>query len=388
MVTKGRMVEKIVASMHEGAGVSVETNQWLPPTLGNGTQKREIDVLITTSVAGYPVRLAIECKNEKTPAGSPDLGIFIDKLNHVGIPPQQGIFVSVTGFTKGALERAKATGVRCLLLSDVGTKLGDAVVEAFQSVLYLLASVESFVISNTASPADVEYRDTALVFFDEEEKPCGMVQDLIWYAWKQGKIPDTIGVHEVTIDVPETWHQRAGAKTIQVMGCTASVRVRGVVITLKGEVSNHALLDAETRTMSKWQLEVRFPKVTEQPRISMIESEDEVETAVASKGAINIGIGRIRLPRIIQESLYWPPSKRALDLLSDRVRRFEAGEIPDPRPSGLAEIEGTDFATIFEPIWEGHPAGRTAPADESGAPRPTAVHQRRKSETSHRHPLA
>lgn len=30
--------------------------------------KREIDVLLTTEVSGYPVRLALECKNESKPA--------------------------------------------------------------------------------------------------------------------------------------------------------------------------------------------------------------------------------------------------------------------------------------------------------------------------------
>lgn len=366
MVTKGRMVEKIVASMHEEAGVTIETNKWLPPAIGTGTQKREIDVLITTSVTGYPVQLAIECKNEAKQVGSPDLGVFIDKLHYVGIPPQQGIFVSVAGYTKGALERAKAAGVRCLILSDVSKNLTDTVIRAFQSILYLLASIEQITILNTATPNDVEYENMNLTFFDAEGEPCATVQDFIWHEWLEGKIPDTIGQHEITLNLPDGWHQQAGEKHIVIMGVKAQVRVYGIVIRSQGSISNHALLNAQTETFDKWRLNVDFKNVTERPSIIILETEDAVETAMSNPESINISVGRIRLPRIVFPfaCIYWPPSKRALDLLADRARRFELGEIPDPHPSSLTEIEGTDFATIFEPIWEGHPAGFPEPGPE------------------------
>ncbi len=80
--------------MHDHPGVTVERNRRLPPASGLGG-KREIDVLITAIVAGYPVQMAVECKNEAD--------AFIGKLQHVGIPPQQGIYISANGYTTGAI---------------------------------------------------------------------------------------------------------------------------------------------------------------------------------------------------------------------------------------------------------------------------------------------
>lgn len=53
-----------MAVMHGSPGLLVERNVLLP-AVGNPGRKRETDVLLTSAVAGYRVRFAIECKNEK-----------------------------------------------------------------------------------------------------------------------------------------------------------------------------------------------------------------------------------------------------------------------------------------------------------------------------------
>lgn len=58
---KGRLVEEIVEKMHADSNVKVERRAFLDPV--GGSRKREIDVVLTSNVGGYPVRLAIECKN-------------------------------------------------------------------------------------------------------------------------------------------------------------------------------------------------------------------------------------------------------------------------------------------------------------------------------------
>src|SRR5438309_1218933 len=77
-VSKGKVVERIAALMHDQPGVTVERNRRLPPVSGRGI-KREIDVLLTAKVAGYPVQMAIECKNEATAIGSPMIDAFVGK---------------------------------------------------------------------------------------------------------------------------------------------------------------------------------------------------------------------------------------------------------------------------------------------------------------------
>lgn len=139
---KGKLVESIVAKMHVAPGVKVETNVHLTPK-GNevpGNQMPEIDVLLTALVAGYPVRIAIECKNYDEPVEKAEIDEFIGKLEDVDIPKQHGIFVSVGGYTQGAIRRAKKEGIQTLRLTGLTPdRLASAVHEAFQSRVYVLA---------------------------------------------------------------------------------------------------------------------------------------------------------------------------------------------------------------------------------------------------------
>src|SRR5215213_8551501 len=106
-VRKGALVEVIVGMLHDLPGVKVERNVRLPPVHGDSSRSREIDVLLTSYVAGYPVRIAVSCKNERAKVKPGAIGEFIDELDDVGIPLQHGIFVCVNGYTSGALDRAK-----------------------------------------------------------------------------------------------------------------------------------------------------------------------------------------------------------------------------------------------------------------------------------------
>jgi hypothetical protein len=127
---KGDVLEKIISEMHDVPGVKVERNVFLPARDGSG-RTREIDVLITSQVAGFPVRIAIECKNENKPTGIAKIGEFIDKLNDIGLPVQLGIFVSTSRYESGAIQRAKAAGIKIFLLQDITNDLSKAVKDAF-----------------------------------------------------------------------------------------------------------------------------------------------------------------------------------------------------------------------------------------------------------------
>src|SRR5579885_1210077 len=153
-VTKGRIVERIVALMHDQPGVTVQRNQFLPP-VGRKGKKREIDVLITAVVVGYPVRMAIECKNEGRAIDSPGIEAFAAKLQDVGIAPQHGIFVSASGYTADAVERAKTVGMRTLTLRGLRDEdLLGSIFDAFQSVIYLLLQVLNVTVTNTVPPTE------------------------------------------------------------------------------------------------------------------------------------------------------------------------------------------------------------------------------------------
>lgn len=65
---------------------------------------REIDILIEGSIAGYPFRLAIECKRWKKRLDVQDVGTFLDKIKDVGI--EKGVMISMKGYSNAAYQRA------------------------------------------------------------------------------------------------------------------------------------------------------------------------------------------------------------------------------------------------------------------------------------------
>ena len=104
---------------------------------------REIDVLLTGKVAGYPVRLAIQCKNYGKPITIGQIGEFRDLLEDVGIPPQNGIIVSVHGYQAGGTKRAKELGIKALVLEGLDeTRLKAEIKDTFQFFIHLLLVVE------------------------------------------------------------------------------------------------------------------------------------------------------------------------------------------------------------------------------------------------------
>src|SRR4051812_46168845 len=96
--TKGRLLEAIVATMHDMPGVQIQQNVRLPAFGSSSNRRSEIDVLMNCAVAGYPVRIALECKNVKSIVDTPKINTFLAKLDDVGIPRQHGVFISIKGF--------------------------------------------------------------------------------------------------------------------------------------------------------------------------------------------------------------------------------------------------------------------------------------------------
>lgn len=169
---KGRMVEQIVASMHREPGTTVERNVRLSPARGQ-KGKREIDVLITRYVSGYPVHIAIECKNMTMPIGAKEIEAFATKLPYLGIPNQQGVFVSASGFTKGAREAAEDAGIHLLTLDDALQGLTEAMAQAIQATVFLLPVINGLTIEDVAE-WNTSHSITGM-FFTEQGEVCGTV---------------------------------------------------------------------------------------------------------------------------------------------------------------------------------------------------------------------
>lgn len=351
---KGDVLEKIISEMHDVPGVKVERNIFLPSRDGGG--EREIDVLITSEVAGYPVRIAIECKNENKPTGIAKIGEFIDKLNDVSLPVQLGIFVSTNRYESGAIRRAKAAGVKLFRLDGIKNDLSQAVKDAFQSKIYLLLTITSIAVSNNI--ADESAPPTDILFFrGPDGEICGSVPDLVWKEWKSGHLPNKIGNYEISLSLPTGWKQVVNGKIAKVGEIKVNYEITGYAISFPGTVNQYNFVNIEDNRVEKSQIVANFSSPPGKYPIIHLKTENELtEFKNQVRDGFNMYIGRFLLPRIKWLALYWPPSKMATEKLNKKMKdAMLQGKDFDFSSISLSEIEGDDLSAIWDPIIE-HPA--------------------------------
>lgn len=346
-IRKGEIVEALVALLHETPGVKVETNVELPPKHGDHERRREIDVLLTGKIAGYEVRIPLSCKNEALPIKPSLIDEFIGTLDDVGIPCEHGIFVCVNGYTKGALDRAKAKGIKTLVLEGLTKdRLTSAVSKALQFSVYLLADVTSITVTNKI--ATTKHGAEFLVFCDRDQQLCGTVLDLIFDRWQKGEPNSIIGEYEIDLDVPNGWHQFVAGKPVEVLEVRCTVRITGLVIEISGEVQHHSLVDPVNNFVERSRIAVSFdaPEKGESLPVSAFSTESDLEGFLKRDSMVRV-VSRIRLPRLLCRNIYYP--------FSERVARFMLASMKDadPHPISFTGVEGTDLKVAFEKPWYG-----------------------------------
>jgi len=350
-VTKGRIVERIAALMHDQPGVTVKRNQYLPP-VGRKGKKREIDVLITAVVAGYPIRMAMECKNEARAIDSPSIEAFAGKLQDVGIAPQHGIFVSASGYTADAVERARTVGVRALTLRGLrDEELLGSISDAFQSVIYLLPQVLNVTVTNTVPPTEGPGRIGAFGFYNENGKLAAILPDLVWRAWHAGQLPAVLGEHEVALPLPSNLHQEVNGRTVETFALATNIRIIGLAVTLQGKAQQYALVNAADEAVERVLTDVSFEASEANLPVTSFASEEQLQAFLSRPEAVRVTT-RLGLPRIMYGNLYWPPSARVVRMLKEHEQELMAGN----PVFTFQELEGTDLQTVWEPIAESHPA--------------------------------
>lgn len=293
---KGSIVEEITAWLHDWPEVQVERNVWLP-SRGDPNRKREIDVLVTAQITGYLVRVAIECKNESTPIGSGLMDAFAGKLQDVGIPCQQGIYVSASGYTKNAIRRAEDDGIRVLTLrglSSDGLK-SCITTTAHQSVAFILAQVTE-VAFETASPEPLPHIP---LFLDQTGRLCGTIPHLIADMWRTGSIPPALGEHRITIPIPDGWKPVSAGHYVQFIKreIQAAVHVRGLTFTVEGTAEQYSLVDAATRQSQKVGIKAFFKSAGGRYPLTIIDDENDLKRLTSRPGMSTVV--RIKVPRIL-----------------------------------------------------------------------------------------
>lgn len=338
---KGDLLEDVVALLHQQEGVKVDKRIKIPAGGTSSKRKREIDVLLTSYVAGYPVKIAIECKNEKEKIGSPKIDAFVGKLKDVGIPAQLGIYVSPTGYTKGALERAKADGIRPLIIQGLTSdRLSMEIHKARQSMVYLALTWEEM----------FRFRDETDLSYDSCKKLPGQIViefnlaryghgmpgilNAIWEKWTTGEISSTLGKYSIAIILPKGYQFDNVHAELVIVKC----RVFGILFERNGVTKDIVLKNAETGKLEKRNINAEFSEDNNMSMLDWLESEEALSHHIAS-GGIHV-YGRIKIPRIITSRCYWPPCKRAIQ----RIRELYDSE----EEITFEKVEGNNLHRAWE----------------------------------------
>lgn len=321
---KGSLLEQIVASMYKTPGVKVERNVHYPTTSEDG-RTREIDVLLTANVAGLPVKYAFQCKNEKQVIDVIKIDSFVGALEDIGVPPQHGIFVTVNGFTDGAIKRAKKAGIKTLVLKGLSKdRLKSEISSAIQHSVFLIPRIDEISVTN-----NIEYKGgheqafLSMVFTDEKHEPVGFAPDLFFNKWRNGDIPALLGLYDIELEVPQGWLQFYEGEPVDLQKITGKVTVMAVVISIDGNAENHFLLDAETQKFEKFTSNVNFNHF--QPGqvvpLKVFSTEQELGDFINSSSDIRLTV-KTELPRLIMRNMYYPLSETVAHKVFEQMKTY------------------------------------------------------------------
>lgn len=327
---KGDLLEDLVAMMHEMPEVVVEKRKKLPVLNSKAGRRREIDVLITSNVAGYPVRLGLGCKNEAQALDTAAVDGFIRILEEVGIPVQQGILVSANGYTADAQDAAKSRGIKTLVFEGLtADRLRQEISAAIQSMVFLLITQTTFSVFPYIEGRfddNPQFINAALDLMDEPSGP-QLLSSMAW-LWMTGAIPATIGEHIVSLK-PEreeaTWHVMATAN------------VTGLIASVPGTFSQNILRNAEAGQVERLHISAKFEEIKGPLTLAPVTSEEAL-SAIAHKEPMSL-VTRLRVPRLVTDFGYWPPSEEAMQKAK---ALFIAG-----KPVTFEDIETSNLADAW-----------------------------------------
>jgi hypothetical protein len=300
---KGDILEDLVAMMHEMPGVVVEKRKKLPVLNSKTKRRREIDVLITANVAGYPVRFGFGCKNEAKALGTAAVDGLIRILEEVGIPVQQGILVSANGYTTDAQDAAKSRGIRTLVFEGLSAdRLKQEISAATQSMVFLLITQTSFSVFPYVEGGFDDNPQFINAALDLTDEPSGLqLLSCMAWLWMKGAIPSIIGEHIISLK-PEReeamWH------------VMATTTVTGLIASIPGTFSQSVLRNVEAGQVERLHIAAKFDEIKGPLTLEPVTSEEAL-SAIAHKELMSL-VTRVRVPRLVTDFGYWPPSEEAM----------------------------------------------------------------------------
>ena len=352
--TKGKLVELIVGNLHRIDGVEVEQNVLIPPKNGSPKRRREVDVLVHSNVAGYPFKIAIECKNYKKIIGVGLIDEFRGKLDDIGLSPQQGIYVTTRRFTKDAVDRAERLGIRLLLLSGLSEdRLTSEILKSVHSVIYLLCGIAKIDVKTDVENfiEAPELENTPIQFFcNEKGETSGVMPHEIWSRWVDRRLPIDLGDHVIELPTAPDWFLVVNHRLEKVTSVSVTIHVAANVTEFEGKATLHGLWNQPNNDLSRIGGSTSFTLKNEVKPIRTFHSEESLSEYITSLPHAVKSLERVLLPRIWSDCFYWPVSVRLEGILKERREKLQKGEITNIIPQDQNELEGTDLSAVWDEI--------------------------------------
>lgn len=340
-----QLIERVVAIAHRAPGVMVQRNIRLPAIRQKGKKKRkrEIDVLLTGQISGYSVFIPIECKDHKRPVDVGKIDNFIGKLKDVGLPTQASIFVSSSGYSDGAIDRAEKVGMKTLTVEPNSSN--DAPIQiqaALQSIIFMCCHY-SGISFQTETEIPLNYSRQYLSFYDSEGDFMGTIPDIIWSQWMQGDPPLVCGKYTRKFNIPEEWRFIGTGERNIGYNYAIDIDVEAVVFQFAGEIASHTLRDAVSGQATRGVSEVHFDP-SNPPGIKVVHSEEELQELLSTRVDVSINVGRIRIPRVLMDhNLFWPLSSQA------NARANELSQLPHlSEEKKIQEIANVNLESLWD----------------------------------------
>lgn len=193
MRNTGKDYEKIVSAIHKqfSENASITDNDQIK---GKSGRLREIDIAIRSQVVGYDVLIIVQAKDYKRKVDIEKVDSLIGTLLDVGAA--KAVLVSDSGFTKGAIDRAREDG-RVELVSVIDIENNKLKARIGIPTIAELIGVESM---------SMKIEETSKITFVFTTQMMHEARIKFNKLWNENKLKELAGLHEysdVSIDVPE-----------------------------------------------------------------------------------------------------------------------------------------------------------------------------------------
>lgn len=329
---KGDILEDLVADLYStDPDFKIEKRKKLPTLIHEGQKrtKREVDILMTLSKNGLKFTRAIECKNYKNKIGVNKIADFIDKLRDVGLEVRGSIFVCINGYTLDAIQKAEREGIELLIFEDqTSDYIKSQVQEAIQKTLFLHIEVES--ISITTKIKEYEFKYLSGFLFSKDGEYVGLVNDIVYNLWTEDKLDLSLGINKKYVleeEIIKSLYTYSKGKTSRIIRIEITYSVIGNVLRIKGKTNLFSLKNPNGNG-GRVKIKSNFNVSNKKEELIRVESEDEFEK-IGEKSKVVIN-HVVRLPRIVCNKVYWPPSKKSIQKLikfEEQKKRGELGRI-------------------------------------------------------------